>query len=105
MTVLLPDRPDVPDQETWARDRGALDAVAGTASHAQRALLHGHLLRGAAADGPGVGPARLDEAFGNPHRYPFVVPTLARLERAVHAAAGDGTAADALRTALGAAAR
>jgi oligoendopeptidase F len=62
--------------------------VAETASNAQQALLRGHLLRGPAADDPDVELALLDEAFGNLHRYLFVMPTLVRFERAVHAAVG-----------------
>jgi oligoendopeptidase F len=62
--------------------------VAETASNAQQALLRGYLLRGVAAVDPDVELALLDEAFGNLHRYLFVMPTLVRFEREVHAAVG-----------------
>ena len=78
----------------WAHERvAALDfmpalsmTVAETASNAQQALLRGHLMRGPAAGDPDVELALLDEAFGNLHRYLFVMPTLVRFEREVHAA-------------------
>ena len=60
--------------------------VAETASNAQQALLRGRLLRGPAAADPDFELALLDEAFGNLHRYLFVMPTLVRFEREVHAA-------------------
>jgi oligoendopeptidase F len=62
--------------------------VAETASNAQQALLRGHLMRGRAATDPDFELALLDEAFGNLHRYLFVMPTLVRFEREVHAAVG-----------------
>jgi oligoendopeptidase F len=64
--------------------------VAETASNAQQALLRGFLMRGPAAEDPDVELALLDEAFGNLHRYLFVMPTLVRFEREVHAAVGRG---------------
>jgi oligoendopeptidase F len=62
--------------------------VAETASNAQQALLRGHLMRGPAAADPDFELALIDEAFGNLHRYLFVMPTLVRFEREVHAAVG-----------------
>ena len=72
--------------------------VAETASNAQQALLRGYLLRHAIAEDPDVELALLDEAFGNLHRYLFVMPTLVRFEREVHARVGrdDAVSADDL---------
>jgi oligoendopeptidase F len=66
--------------------------VAETASNAQQALLRTHLLSGPARDDPAFELAVLDEALYNFHRYFFVMPTLVRFERAVHAAVWDGEA-------------
>jgi oligoendopeptidase F len=59
--------------------------VAETASNAQQALLRSHLLTGEAAADTELEIAVLDEALLNYHRYFFVMPTLVRFERAVHA--------------------
>jgi oligoendopeptidase F len=71
--------------------------VAETASNGQQALLRGHLMRGPRAADPDFELALLDEAFGNLHRYLFVMPTLVRFEREVHAAVGRGEALAAAR--------
>jgi len=75
----------------------ALDAVqalsmtvAETASNGLQALLRGHLMRHELAADPDFELALIDEAFGNLHRYLFVMPTLVRFEREVHAAVGRG---------------
>ena len=77
----------------WANERvpalgGAAVSmtVAETASNGLQALLRGHLMRGERAADPAFELALLDEAFGNLHRYLFVMPTLVRFEREVHAA-------------------
>ncbi len=59
--------------------------VAETASNAQQALLRAHLLAGEAQSDREFELAVLDEAMLNYHRYFFVMPTLVRFERAVHA--------------------
>ncbi len=64
--------------------------VAETASNAQQALMRAHLLGSAAADDREFELAVLDEALLNFHRYFFVMPTLVRFERAVHARVWDG---------------
>lgn len=70
---------------------GALSmTVAETASNAQQALMRAHLLAGEAASDPELELAVLDEALLNYHRYFFVMPTLVRFERAVHARVWDG---------------
>ena len=64
--------------------------VAETASNAQQALMRAHLLAGAAGEDRDVELAVLDEALLNFHRYFFVMPTLVRFERAVHARVWEG---------------
>jgi len=64
--------------------------VAETASNGLQALLRGHLMRHELAADPDFELALIDEAFGNLHRYLFVMPTLVRFEREVHAAVGRG---------------
>jgi oligoendopeptidase F len=66
--------------------------VAETASNGQQALLRGALMRHPRAAEPDFELALIDEAFGNLHRYLFVMPTLVRFEREVHAAVGRGEA-------------
>jgi len=89
----------------WANERvpalgGAAVSmtVAETASNGLQALLRGHLMRGELAADPAFELALLDEAFGNLHRYLFVMPTLVRFEREVHAAVGrrEALSSDAL---------
>lgn len=87
----------------WAEEHvAALDGVdalsmtvAETASNAQQALLRGYLLRHEIAADPDVELALLDEAFGNLHRYLFVMPTLVRFEREAHARIGRDEAVSA----------
>ena len=77
------------DERVPALDQAALSmTVAETASNGQQALLRGYLMRSERAADPGFELALLDEAFGNLHRYLFVMPTLVRFEREVHAAVG-----------------
>lgn len=64
--------------------------VAETASNAQQALLRAHLLAGEARTRPGFELAVLEEALLNFHRYFFVMPTLVRFEREVHARVWQG---------------
>jgi len=65
---------------------GALSmTVAETASNGQQALMRAHLLAGEASTDPDLELAVLDEALLNYHRYFFVMPTLVRFEREVHA--------------------
>jgi oligoendopeptidase F len=66
--------------------------VAETASNGLQALLRGYLMRHELAADPDFELASIDEAFGNLHRYLFVMPTLVRFEREVHAAVGRGEA-------------
>ncbi len=70
--------------------------VAEVASNFHQALLRAHLL--ATIDDPAILLAVLDEAMSNFHRYFFVMPTLARLEREIHerVAAGEGLTAELL---------
>ena len=70
--------------------------VAEVASNFHQALLRAHLLE--TIDDPAILLAVLDEAMANFHRYLFVMPTLARLEREIHArvAAGEGLTAELL---------
>lgn len=70
---------------------GALSmTVAETASNGQQALMRAHLLAGEAAHDPALELAVLDEALLNYHRYFFVMPTLVRFEREVHARVWNG---------------
>ena len=70
---------------------GALGmTVAETASNAQQALMRAHLLAGEAISDDSFEVAVLDEALLNYHRYFFVMPTLVRFERAVHARVWEG---------------
>ena len=64
--------------------------VAEVASNFHQSLLRAHLVD--TVDDPAVQLAVLEEAMRNFHRYFFVMPTLARLEREVHerVAAGEG---------------
>ena len=64
--------------------------VAETASNAQQALMRAHLLAGEAGEDQDFELAVLDEALLNFHRYFFVMPTLVRFERAVHARVWEG---------------
>jgi oligoendopeptidase F len=70
--------------------------VAEVASNFHQVLLRAHLLE-TLAD-PAILLAVLDEAMSNFHRYFFVMPTLARLEREMHerVAAGEGLTAELL---------
>jgi oligoendopeptidase F len=72
----------VPALDGWALSM----TVAETASNGLQALLRSYLMRQPRASDPNFDIALLDEAFGNLHRYLFVMPTLVRFERAVHAA-------------------
>ncbi|QRN79336.1 MAG: hypothetical protein JK586_13610 [Nocardiopsis sp. BM-2018] len=70
---------------------GALSmTVAETASNGQQALMRAHLLAGEASADPDLELAVLDEALLNFHRYFFVMPTLVRFERSVHARVWEG---------------
>jgi len=66
------------------------------ASNFHQALLRAHLLE--SVTDRELQLAVLDEAMGNFHRYFFVMPTLARIERAAHERVerGEGITADAL---------
>ncbi|CAN5739021.1 oligoendopeptidase F [soil metagenome] len=66
--------------------------VAETASNAQQALLRAYLLAGPARGDERFELAVLDETLANFHRYLFVMPTLVRFEREVHAAHWRGEA-------------
>jgi oligoendopeptidase F len=70
--------------------------VAEVASNFHQALLRAHLL--ATVTDPAIVLAVLDEAMSNFHRYFFVMPTLARLEREIHerVAGGEGLTAELL---------
>jgi oligoendopeptidase F len=70
--------------------------LAEVASNFHQALLRAHLLE--AVDDRNVQLAVLDEALATFHRYFFVMPTLARLERELHerVEAGEGLAAELL---------
>jgi oligoendopeptidase F len=70
--------------------------LAEVASNFHQALLRAHLLE--TVDDVDVQLAVLDEALANFHRYFFVMPTLARLEREMHerVEAGEGLAAELL---------
>lgn len=70
--------------------------VAEVASNFHQALLRAYMLR--VVDDPAIRLAVLGEAMSNFHRYFFVMPTLARLERELHAQvqAGEGLTADAI---------
>jgi oligoendopeptidase F len=70
--------------------------LAEVASNFHQALLRSHLLE--AVDDVNVQLAVLDEALANFHRYFFVMPTLARIEREMHerVEAGEGLAAELL---------
>ncbi|MEI7759535.1 MAG: oligoendopeptidase F [Thermoleophilia bacterium] len=70
--------------------------VAEVASNFHQALLRAHMLE-TVAD-PVIQLAVLDEAMANFHRYFFVMPTLARLEREIHdrVARGEGLTAELL---------
>ncbi|MSO96535.1 MAG: oligoendopeptidase F [Thermoleophilia bacterium] len=70
--------------------------VAEVASNFHQALLRAHMLE-TVAD-PVIEVAVLDEAMANFHRYFFVMPTLARLEREIHdrVASGEGLTAELL---------
>jgi oligoendopeptidase F len=74
----------VPALDSWALSM----TVAETASNGLQALLRSYLMAHPRAADPDFEIALLDEAFGNLHRYLFVMPTLVRFERAVHAAVG-----------------
>ena len=62
--------------------------VAEVASNVHQALLRAYLLE--VVDDPALQLAMLEEALANFHRYFFVMPTLARLERELHERAGRG---------------
>ena len=64
--------------------------VAETASNGQQALMRAYLLAGEATSDPDLELAVLDEALLNYHRYFFVMPTLVRFEREVHARVWEG---------------
>lgn len=81
----------VPALDGWALSM----TVAETASNGLQALLRSYLMRHPRAADPDFEIALLDEAFGNLHRYLFVMPTLVRFERAVHAAVGRNEALSA----------
>lgn len=81
----------VPALDGWALSM----TVAETASNGLQALLRSYLMRHPRAADPNFDIALLDEAFGNLHRYLFVMPTLVRFERAVHAAVGRNEALSA----------
>lgn len=69
--------------------------VAETASNLNQALLFPHLLEN--SDDPEFRIAIIEEALYNLHRYFFVMPTLARFELEVHAAAERGEGLTAVR--------
>jgi oligoendopeptidase F len=81
----------VPTLDSWALSM----TVAETASNGLQALLRSYLMAHPRAADPDFEIALLDEAFGNLHRYLFVMPTLVRFERAVHAAVGRNEALSA----------
>jgi oligoendopeptidase F len=70
--------------------------VAEVASNFHQAMLRAHLLE--AVPDRGVQLAVLEEAMANFHRYFFLMPTLARIERRLHehVEGGDGVTADLL---------
>ena len=70
--------------------------VAEVASNFNQALLRAHLL--ATVNDPAILLAVLDEAVSNFHRYFFLMPTLARLEREMHerVEGGEGLTAELL---------
>jgi oligoendopeptidase F len=70
--------------------------VAEVASNFHQALLRAYLLD--AVDDPALQLAVLEEAMANFHRYFFVMPTLARLERELHerVESGEGITAELL---------
>lgn len=120
--VLLSYVDDLPSASTLAHEMGhALHAVrsdartspldgthelsmtvAETFSNGLQALVRGHLARSSEAADPDFDLGLLDEAFGNLHRYLFVMPTLVRLERWAHARveAGEPPSADDLTATL-----
>jgi oligoendopeptidase F len=64
--------------------------VAETASNAQQGLLRAFVLDGPATRDDRLEFAVLEEALWNYHRYLFVMPTLVRFERVVHAGIAEG---------------